>query len=120
MAFPFQNCIVPPGDFSVPLACEMLQYQHGMACILIDLQSLEAEIQGMGGEKSRSAIFPAWSRKLSAGSPLASDKGNGSAGALRQDPLLPQFSASASMLCPGPTWPLLLMKTAGRSLLLPK
>ena len=51
MAFPFQNCIVPPGDFSVPLACEMLQYQHGMACILIDLQSLEAEIQGMGGEK---------------------------------------------------------------------
>ena len=51
MDFPFQNCIVSAESFSCPQTRKLLEYQHGMTCILLDLQRLEEEMQKLGKEK---------------------------------------------------------------------
>jgi holo-[acyl-carrier protein] synthase len=50
MEFPFKNCIVSAENLSIPQARELLQYNHGMAHILLDLQRFEEEMQKLGEE----------------------------------------------------------------------
>jgi phosphopantetheinyl transferase len=45
MKFPFENCAVSAETFSVFQARKLLEYQHGMTYILLDLQRFQDEMQ---------------------------------------------------------------------------
>jgi len=44
MDFPFEDCIVAVENLSVPLYRELLEYQHNMAYLLLDLRRLEEQM----------------------------------------------------------------------------
>jgi len=48
MDFPFQNCLVSTENFSVQQVRKLLQFKHGMTCILFDLQKFQEEMQHLG------------------------------------------------------------------------
>jgi phosphopantetheinyl transferase len=52
MDLPFANCIVPVEPFSTPQLQELLEYDHGLIFILIDLQKLDHELRTLGFEKA--------------------------------------------------------------------
>ncbi|MEN8233135.1 MAG: 4'-phosphopantetheinyl transferase superfamily protein [Thermodesulfobacteriota bacterium] len=52
MDFPLENCIVADLHFSAPQVQKLLQYQHLLTYVLLDLQLLEKEINKLGEEKA--------------------------------------------------------------------
>ena len=44
MDFPLQNCIVPDANLAVPQVRELLDYNHALAFILLDMQKMQKEM----------------------------------------------------------------------------
>ena len=52
MDFSLENCIVADLHFSAPQVQKLLQYQHLLTYVLLDLQLLEKKINKLGEEKA--------------------------------------------------------------------